>query len=338
MFSVFPLRRYSAHLLAAFLICFVILPANESHAQSVLKTVPADADIAPGASEIIQLWPALPPGADKATLDFRVPHIATKREGQDPGISDIARPVIAVYRAAKPDGSAVLLIPGGGYRHLAGGPGVARWLAGRGTTTFVLIYRLAQDGWAGGPDTPLQDAQRAMRLMRANAARWQLDPARLGVMGSSAGGHVAGQLITRFDATIYTPVDASDSISARPDFASLNYAVGTMQGTLAHGGSRTRLLGANPSAQLMKAYSNEELVRTDMPPVFLIHAADDTSVAVDNSIMMFSAIRKVKVDAALYIFEKGGHGFGLGSRAGATVQAWPSLFIQWGTSHAMFRE
>jgi acetyl esterase/lipase len=300
--------------------------------------LPTDELIAPGASEVIPLWPGLPPGTASSTLDLNVAQIVNMRQNQDPAINMITRPVISVYRAAKPDGSAVLFIPGGGYAHIAGGPGVARWLAARGTTVFMLLYRLPQDGWEAGADTPLQDAQRAMRLIRASAAQWKLDPARIGVMGASAGGHVAGQLITRFDATTYTPVDARDTLSARPDFACLNYAVVTMQGELAHGGSRKRLLGANPTARQLAQYSNELLVRADMPPTFLIHAADDASVPVDNTLMLFAAIRRVKVDTAMHIFEKGGHGFGLGSRVGPTVQVWPDLFVKWAASHKMLLE
>lgn len=322
-------------------VAFMVLCAwsvGNSLAQVKSVRLPTDEMIAPGASEVIPLWPGLPPGAASATLDLSVAQIINSRPNQDPAINTIARPVISVYRAAKPDGSAVLLIPGGGYAHIAGGPGVARWFAARGTTVFVLLYRLPQDGWAAGPDTALQDAQRAMRLIRAGAAQWQLDPSRIGVMGASAGGHLAGQLITRFDAVTYTPVDASDALSARPDFACLNYAVVTMQGELAHGGSRKRLLGTNPTDLQLAQYSNELIVRADMPPTFLIHAADDTSVSVDNTLMLFAAIHRVKVDAAMHIFEKGGHGFGLGSRLGPSVQAWPDLFVKWGASHKMFLE
>lgn len=313
--------------------------ANGVLAQAAAPGLQPDEALAPGSAEFIPLWSGVPPGAASARLDLGTPHKIIQRPQLAPVVTSIARPGLSVYPAARPDGSAMVLISGGGYAYITAGLEVARvaqWLAARGTTVFVLLHRLAQDGWSDGPDTPLQDAQRAMRLVRANAARWRIAPTRVGVMGASAGGHVAGQLMTRHDAPVYAAIDTADTASARPDLACLNYPVVTMQGAAAHAGSRQRLLGPAPTAGQAAQYSNELLVRADMPPAFLLHAADDPSVPVENTLMLFAAMRRVKADTALHIFETGGHGFGLDSATGPTVRAWPELFLAWAASHRMF--
>lgn len=297
-----------------------------------------DDSLAPGSQAFLPLWPGLPPGAGGSRLDMAVPHQVLQRPQQAPVVTKIAKPGLSVYQAARPDGSAMLLISGGGYAYITTGQEVARvaqWLAERGTTVFVLLHRLPQDGWAVGADAPLQDAQRAMRLIRAGASQWQVDPRRIGVMGASAGGHVAGQLLTRHDALIAALGTPSDNVSARPDFACLLYPVVTMQGEATHAGSRKRLLGDTPGADQLRLHSNEQQVHTGMPPTFLLHAADDASVPVANSLLFFSALRQVRVDTAMHVFHSGGHGFGLTSTSGPTVGAWPELFHAWGISQRL---
>jgi acetyl esterase/lipase len=190
----------------------------------------------------------------------------------------------------------------------------------------VLRYRLP----AGRSDrqAALADAQRAMRVIRAGAARWQIDPQRIGVMGFSAGGHVAARLSNGFDAPVYPHRDAIDALSARPDVALLIYPVIDM-GTHAHTGSRSRLLGPHPDSTLQQQFSMQEHVRADTPPTFLVHAQDDTVVSVHNSLVYYQALLRAGVSTEMHLFPQGGHGFGVGIPPGLTVAQWPELALRW---------
>jgi acetyl esterase/lipase len=193
----------------------------------------------------------------------------------------------------------VVLMPGGGYERVVSdkeGFETARWLADRGYTCFVLLYRLPGDGWGAGPDAPLQDAQRAVRLVRSKAAAMKFDPARVSIMGFSAGGHLAASLTTRFDAKVYDRVDAADDLSARPDLSALIYPVVSLVDGPVHGGSRKQLLGVSPTPEQIALYSPEQNVTDQVPPVFLLHAADDKTVPVANSLMMFTALKAKAID------------------------------------------
>jgi acetyl esterase/lipase len=192
-----------------------------------------------------------------------------------------------------------------------------------------MTYRLPQDGWAAGPDTPLQDAQRALRLIRARAEDYQVDPKRIGVIGFSAGGHVAGMLSLAWDRPLYAPIDAADRASARPDFSILMYPVASMRAAHAHVGSRRNLLGAAPTRAQVAAYSLEALARPDAPPTFLVHAVDDHSVPVENSLALFDALRARKVPVEMHLFQEGGHGFGIRYAIGLPAAAWPDLVLAW---------
>ena len=225
----------------------------------------------------------------------------------------------------------MLLIPGGGYRWSVldkEGFDVARVFAASGTTCFVLRYRLPADGWAAGADAPLQDAQRAIRLIRSRAAEFGVRPDRIAVLGASAGGHLAGLVSARTDAT-YTPVDAADEVSLRPDLTVLMYPVATMSDPHVHAGSRTHLLGEAPSAARIAAYSLEQMNWTDAAPVFLLHAMDDASVPVENSLMLLSSLKAAEVRTEAHLFQEGGHGFGTRLIAGRPADAWPELARAW---------
>jgi acetyl esterase/lipase len=250
----------------------------------------------------------------------------------DRAVHGIARPRMVVFRPARPNGSASLVMPGGGYARIVvdrEGYEIARWLADRGWTVFVLFYRLPGDGWAAGPDVALSDAQRGLRLIRSSATRFGIHPDRVAAMGFSAGGHVCGDLATRFAQPIYAPVDAADRVSARPDVAALLYAVQSMALPLAHPGSRALLLGSSPTPSLERAHSTAANVTSATPPCFLVHAEDDRSVAVDNSLAFRAAAIKAGVAVETHLFAAGGHGFGLSRAVGKPAASWPILFEDW---------
>ena len=263
------------------------------------------------------------------------------QRSDDPNASDrmlqgITRPRLDIFRPAKPNGAAVILAPGGGYRYVVidkEGYELARWLRDRGVTVYVLFYRLPGDGWTNGSDVPLADAQRAVRLVRSRASLDRIDPARVVFGGFSAGGQVATSLLTRFDARVYAPVDAADSLLARPDALAAIYPVVSMDPAIAHAVSREKLIGANPVAAREKLYSPEQNVRADQPPLWLLHAEDDSVVKIDNSVRLRKATRAVGAPCEAHFFERGEHGFGLMKTAGLPVAIWPELLWNWLQSH-----
>ncbi|WP_165189014.1 alpha/beta hydrolase [Caulobacter soli] len=289
-------------------------------------------------TEVFPLWPGDAPGSAGVTAVETVVERGDPNGLRDRATTHTRKPTLTVFRPAKPNGAAVVLMPGGGYERVVSdkeGFETGRWLADRGYTCFVLLYRLPGDHWGAGPDAPLQDAQRAVRLVRSKAANMKFDPARVSIMGFSAGGHLAASLTTRFDAKVYDKVDAADDLSARPDLSCLMYPVVTMVDGPAHGGSRKQLLGPTPTAEQIALYSPDQNVTDRVPPVFLVHAADDKTVPVANSLMMFTALKAKAVPTEMHIFEEGGHGFGLRSIAGKPVAAWPSLFETFAKRHGI---
>jgi acetyl esterase/lipase len=241
------------------------------------------------------------------------------------GIDAAGKPSITVHRAAKPNGTAVVICPGGGYGGLvtgAEGHGIARWLNEAGITGVVLEYRLP----AGRSEVPLLDAQQAIRLTRDHASDWKVRTDRVGIMGFSAGGHLAATATTHFDGGA---ADAKDPVArqgSRPDFAILVYPVITM-GPQTHGGSRQNLLGSNPSAELVKRFSCEEQVTTATPPVFLAHAIDDHAVTIENSRIFAAALKAKGVTHRLLELPNGDHG--LNGYKGPSWDAWQRESLQW---------
>jgi acetyl esterase/lipase len=212
----------------------------------------------------------------------------------------------------KATGAAIIICPGGGYAHLAPheGEGYARWLNENGITAFVLKYRLGSDGYRH--PSMLLDAARAIRLVRANANDWHLDPKRIGIIGSSAGGHVASTVMTHFESGKSDATDPVERVSSRPDLGILCYAVITM-GKFAHQGSKNNLLGTNATPELVQELSNELQVTKDTPPCFLWSTFEDKTVPVENTLQFAEALGKAGVPFDLHIYQKGGHGMGLGS-------------------------
>jgi len=287
---------------------------------------PAGAQVGP--PRTIPLWPGRAPGGEKVTVTQRAVRRRPDSPPDDLAYYGITRPTLTLLTPARPNGMALLLIPGGGYERIAtnpdGGP-IARYFAGRGFTVGSLLYRLPYDGWAAGPDAPLQDAQRAFRLL----ARETGPAAKLGVLGFSAGGHLAGSLASRFADQTYRAVDGADRRSARPDFAGLFFPVVTMTDPYAHGASRKNLIGAAPDAARIRRWSLEQNVPAGMPPTFIAAAADDRVVPVENSLMLFAALREKKVPGALHVFDTGGHGFGALTDSSGPGRYWPELFQDW---------
>ncbi len=286
----------------------------------------------PQPTETIDLWPKGVPDAPTILPVEKVEERSTDVTFNDRAVTGIARPRMVVFRPERPNGAAVLITPGGGYRLVVvdkEGYEMARWLAARGFTAFVLFYRLPGEGWTSGADTPLIDAQRAMRLIRQRAKDFAIDPGRVAAMGFSAGGHVCASLSTRFAVPVYQPVDAADTLSARPFCAAPIYPVVSMDPAIAHAGSRRLLLGENPSPGREAAWSPDQIVPAEAPPHFLLHAEDDLVVPVENTLRLRAALKARKVPVETHLFAEGGHGFGLRRAVGKPVEVWPDLWRAW---------
>ncbi len=232
---------------------------------------------------------------------------------------------ITVYRPAQANGTAIVICPGGGYGGHAiqpEGHGIAAWLNQHGITGVVLQYRLP----AGRSSVPLLDAQRALRTVRVHAQDWSIDPQRIGIMGFSAGGHLASTAATHFDAGDTKAVDPTERVSSRPDFAILIYPVISM-GELAHGGSRKNLLGPDPSPEKLEYFSNEKQVTDQTPPTFLAHAKDDTVVVPANSQKFYEALQAHKIPSRYLELASGGHG--LNGYKGPMWDAWQTQSLAW---------
>lgn len=286
----------------------------------------------PQPTETIDLWPQGAPGLPSPAPTETVDERSTDPLVTDRAVYGITRPRMAVFRPDRPNGAAVLVTPGGGYRWVVidkEGYEIGRWLAARGFTVFVLFYRLPGEGWTSGPDTPLADAQRAMRLIRHRARDYAIDPERVAAMGFSAGGHVCADLAARFAAPVYTPVDAADRLSAKPLCAAPLYPVVSMDPAIAHPGSRRLLLGPAPTPEAEAAHSPDRTLTAASPPHFLLHAEDDETVPVENTLRLHAALQAAKVPVEMHLFANGGHGFGLRKAVGKPVETWPELWRAW---------
>ncbi|MFI0430310.1 alpha/beta hydrolase fold domain-containing protein [Mariniflexile sp. HMF6888] len=277
-------------------------------------------------NEEIKLWKKVPGAIENETYkeEFRL-----NSEGESTGIRKVTEPTLKVFLAdnSHSKNTAVVICPGGGYAllsHDKEGDKIAEWLNSIGISAFVLKYRLPSDIIMENKTIgPLQDAQEAIRTLRRNAKNWNLDPNKIGVIGFSAGGHLASTISTHYNDKVY----ASDETSARPDFSMLIYPVISMKDGITHNGSKENLLGKKPSEALIEKYSNEKQVNEQTPPTILIHATDDGAVPVENSINYYLALKENKVPTEMHIYENGGHGFGLG-RFGTHLN-WPKACENW---------
>jgi acetyl esterase/lipase/lysophospholipase L1-like esterase len=276
------------------------------------------------AAPALPLWPSAPPGGTFVPVTLPAGWPA-------PFVANVATAELRVFAARRPNGHAVLAIPGGGYLFVSvqnEGADFAARLNERGYTVFVLVYRLPGEGWQQGEDVPLQDAQRAMRVIRANAARWAIDPRTLSVVGFSAGGHLAATLATDFAAPVYAPVDTADAGSARPFATALVYPVVTMELPGTHAVSRELLLGPNPAPTQIVRRSAQLHVSPDTPPLFLVHALDDAAVPATNSLDLLAAMRAANRPVEAHLLQEGGHAFASGY-AGSPTASWIATFDAW---------
>ncbi|WP_051330336.1 alpha/beta hydrolase [Niveispirillum irakense] len=303
-------------------------------ATGLMAMVPAQAAPA-STTEHLDIWPGgIGPGSAGLKIDQKVTDRSTDPAKPDRYTTGTTRPYLTIHRPAQPNGAAVLITPGGAYQRVVvdkEGLELVPPLLAAGFTVFILYYRLPGEGHEQAADVPLQDAQRALRLIRHRAADWQLDPNRIAMMGFSAGGHLAASLGTRLDTKVYEAVDEADRLSARPDALALIYPVIDMVGPATHAGSRTNLLGEAAGEDKRAAYSPDRAVTAATPPTFLLHAADDKGVPVENSLLFHTALRQAGIPAELHIYAKGGHGFGHGDRIPADnpLTHWPDVLIHW---------
>ncbi|MBJ6369490.1 alpha/beta hydrolase [Snuella sp. CAU 1569] len=249
-------------------------------------------------------------------------------------IGNVQTPTLACY--FPPDSintrKAIIICPGGSYKILAynlEGTTIAKWFQERGIAAFVLKYRLPTSSSLVTPHkAPLQDLQKAVRLVRHKAADWQISENDIGVMGFSAGGHLASTLGVHYHEEMYQPRVLEDSLSARPDFMALLYPVITMNATYAHKGSIHNLLGDSPSQTLLDYYSNEQYVNSQTPPTFLVHATDDRGVPVENTLAFYQRLKEVGVPVEMHLYQEGGHGFGIAAN-NKLLHTWIDLLYNW---------
>lgn len=278
------------------------------------------------------LWPGIPPGSEGLTLAEK-----SKDSSKDPNdpqrtLDSIATPTMRAFIPATPNGTAAIITVGGGYTSLVidkEGTDIAKWLNSLGVTAFVVKNRLPGEGHKNARHVPLQDVQRALRLVRANASEWKLDANKIGVVGLSSGGHLASTLGTNYAKQVYEPVDASDKLSARPDFLVLAYGP--------HSGNARQYL-INPEQKLLEPaekqalydeYPTDRQVTKDTPPAFLVAAGNDDKVDARNSTRFYDALKAAGVPAELHIFQDGKHGFAIRNAAGYPVAIWPQLCENW---------
>lgn len=277
----------------------------------------------------IFLYPNTAPGSEGVKLEEKI--IEEEWEGglKKQVVTGVTKPSLIPYIAEKPNGAAIMLIPGGAYiRQVLNleGEYIAKWLNSLGISAFVLKHRMPFDGHKDGLNVPLQDAQRGLRLIRANAKKFGIRPNKIGVMGFSAGGHVASMLGTKYNKKVYAPIDDADALSARPDYMLLIYPQITVNSDIKLGVSLPDNI--NLDENFAKEYSSDKNITSDTPETFLLVADDDRVTVSENSINFYLGLRRAGIPAEMHIYKKGGHGFGLGATRGK-VASWSNLCKDW---------
>ena len=289
--------------------CFFLLMINNVNAQSILE---------------MPLYPGAVPGSKKSSVKEQVIF-----ENGTFLVADVIAPTLTKFSPAKPNGIAVIICPGGGYGILAidhEGVEVAKLFNESGITAFVLKYRLPNDAIMVDKSIgPLQDAQQAIRTVRKQAVAWGLNPNKIGIMGFSAGGHLAATAATHY--SVFADPVMKDTVSVRPDFTILIYPVISFDDSITHKGSKNNLIGTQPSPELTKKFSSELQVTKNCPPAFLVHSADDATVPVENSIRFYQAYIKNKISVEMHLYPKGGHGYGMHNKT--TSDEWFKRLINW---------
>lgn len=280
----------------------------------------------------IRLWPGEAPGSEGLQLTETITDRSTDPKVRDRAITGVSTPSIIPFlpRPGQASGAAALILAGGGYRHVTfdkEGLDIARWLNSLGVAAFVLKYRLPGEGHRQRQYVPLQDAQRAIRIIRHRAGEWGLDATRVGAIGFSAGGHAAATLATRPGTSVYQPVDAADRLDAAPGFLLLGYPVISMKDGVTHLGSRENLLGPSPSPEMIAEFSADRHVTGATPRTFTVLTHDD-SVSSENSVLFYEALKATGVEAETHIFRAGGHGYGIRNATGS-LASWPQLAGDW---------
>jgi acetyl esterase/lipase len=268
--------------------------------------------------KIIELWPE---GVPNLKTNWSEEKIVNGR------ITNVHKPTLLEFAPTNQNGTAIIFCPGGGYVRLsigAGGGAETKNLNALGVTVFILKYRMVEYG----QPAPLQDVLRAIRIVRSRAAEFGVKPDRIGVMGASAGGHLAACAATMWDDPEGKTGSKLDDVNARPDFCALIYPVITMEDPFAHKGSRTALLGKNPSPELIEKYSVEKHVRKDTPPVFVVETEADKTVPVENTLHFYQALRNAGVPAEMHVYAQGSHGNSLDPQYGPTAE-WPKRLEEW---------
>lgn len=297
----------------------------------LLTTLSVEAGIQNG--EMIKIWPGIAPGSEGVLIQEEIversktPEIIRDRAGVK-----TLTPTLTAYVPKNPNGVGILVMPGGGYARVVldkESDELSSWLDAEGVTFFVLKYRLPGDGHENREIVALQDAQRAMRVIRGNTEKWNLNPEKIGIMGFSAGGHLASTLSAKYDEKIYKQVDEFDNFTAKPNFQILGYPVITMKDPHVHKGSRTNLLGENPSEEMINRFSSELNATEMVPKTYIMHATDDRSVPVENSIDYYLALKSKGVPVEMHIFQDGGHGYSIRGTKGKTVESWTETVSKW---------
>jgi acetyl esterase/lipase len=284
-------------------------------------TVPAMAQ----EREEILLWPGNPPGGGGVTGPEKLGNTGAGFGA----LSNISTPRMRVYRPAKANGAAVVVCGGGGYFRIQlwkESTPIARWLQEKGFTVFELIYRLPNDGWDAS--VPFMDAQRAMKIARTRAAEFGVDPQQIGIMGFSAGGHLAGFTALQPQRALYAGADKYEKVSARPDFSVLLFPVVSLRKPYDTTRTRRELIGETPSAEAENAWSLDTYASADAPPTIIFASSDDKTAPPGHGIMLYEKLNGAGASAELHLFRDGGHGWGLG-RPEQVLSQWPDMFVKW---------
>ncbi|WP_413560415.1 alpha/beta hydrolase [Bdellovibrio sp. HCB209] len=276
----------------------------------------------------LPIWPSKVVSGTNTVTDFSKDPAVKNR-----AVTNVESPeIIHVPPVGKSNQSAILIIPGGGYSYImedSEGLNVAEFLAKKGYTCFVLLYRMPKGGSDARRTEAFADVQRAMRVIRSMASQYKIATNKIGVMGFSAGGYLAANISNNPDANNYSATDGHDRASARPDFTVLMYSVLSMKDGITHNGSRSALYGNNLSDSNKQRYSQDAMVTAKTPPTFIVHALNDSTVVAQGSLAMFEALRKNKVLVEMHLFQSGTHGFGIAQNRELSVRNWPNLFSDW---------
>ncbi len=282
----------------------------------------------------LPLWPGDAPGGSGVTAEAAEIPRSAEGPADDTAFVHVRNPFLIHMPPVVPNGAALLMIPGGGYVRVAvgrGGRAMADYFARLGFAVYTLVYRLPADGWAAGPDAPLQDAQRALRLVRSLAVSDGFDAERVGILGGSAGGHPAARLALRQDIASYSPLDAVDRLPLAPKVAALLFPVVATTGPYAHRGSVEQMFPGGTTEVAAAPYAANALVAPGTPPTFLAHAMDDRVVNWRNSALLMDKLADASIAQQAHFFEAGGHGFGLEGPAAH----WSDLFLEFARRHAL---